>query len=125
MPEEPKLAKRESELMEAIFTLGEASASDIENQLVNPPSNAAIRTHLSILVEKGHLKFRKEGRRFIYTPTTSRAIAGSNALKNTLKTFFDGSLSHAVAGLLSNTDTQLSDDDIQRLEYLIQKSKKN
>ncbi|MEM1224004.1 MAG: BlaI/MecI/CopY family transcriptional regulator [Verrucomicrobiota bacterium] len=118
-----KLAKRESEILEAIYLLGEASARDLEESMENPPSNAAIRTLLGILVDKGHLKFKKKGRRYIYTPTLSREKAGRSALSNAIATFFEGSLSQAVAGLLSSKDSKLNAEELERLEALIAKAK--
>ena len=123
MKSKERLTKRESEVMDAAYSLGEASAAEIGDILDSPPSNAALRSLLGILVDKGLLGFRKDGRRFIYSPTTAREQAGSNALMNTLKTFFDGSLSKAVAGMLTNTDTQLSDEEIKHLEQIIKTSK--
>ncbi|MDP4610505.1 MAG: BlaI/MecI/CopY family transcriptional regulator [Opitutales bacterium] len=121
---EEKLTKRESELMDVIYKLGEASAADVETQLPNAPSNAAIRTLLGILVDKGHLKFEKRGRRFIYKPTVARQKAGRSALSDAVTTFFDGSLSQAVAGLLSGKSDKISIHELNELEQLIADAKR-
>ena len=122
-PKRSKLAKREREILDAVYLLGCGSATDIEAHIENPPSNAAIRTLLGILVDKGHLKFEKEGRKFIYSPTISRSKAGRSALSDAVTTFFDGSLSQAVAGFLSSDETTLSAEELERLEALIARAK--
>jgi len=119
-----KLTKRESELMDVIYKLGEASAAHVETHLPNAPSNAALRTLLGILVDKGHLKFEKRGRRFIYMPTVARQKAGRCALSDAVTTFFEGSLSQAVAGLLSGQRDKISLDELNELEQLIGDAKR-
>lgn len=119
-----QFTKRESELMEAVYVLGKASAQQIESELDSPPSNAAVRALLSKLVEKGHLEYKKEGRQFIYRPTVAPDEAGKRVLRNAVATFFDGSLSQAVAGFLSNKETEISKEELQALEELVAEAKR-
>jgi predicted transcriptional regulator len=70
------------------------------------------------LARKGWLRRRKEGREFIYLARQSKKRAGAKALKEVLKTYFDGSIGHALATHLSSPGS-LSDSDVLKLNELI------
>ena len=51
------LTRREREIMDAVFTLGNrASAEQIRECLINPPSDSAVLAMLARLEKKGYLK---------------------------------------------------------------------
>jgi predicted transcriptional regulator len=56
-----------------------------------------------------------DGPRYVYVPAVSRDQARRSALSHLLETFFNGSAEQAVVTLLQMSDTELSDDDIDRL----------
>ena len=66
----------------------------------------------------------KKSREFIYQPIRPRATAGKSALKRVLYTFFDGSLTKAMAVHLSDSKSDLSDEEIKQLGALIRQAKK-
>ena len=73
-PPHHKLTRREREIMDALFALGDrATAEDIRAQLLEPPSYSAVRAMLVKLEAKGFVRHREEGLRYVYTPTKSRA----------------------------------------------------
>ena len=102
MPSSPdqNLSRRERQIMNVLFKHGEASVTDIAGELPDAPTDTAIRTHLRILENKGHVKRHREGRKHLYRPTMSRRRAARTALSSVLSTFFDGSLGDAVAAHL-------------------------
>ena len=51
----PSLSRREREVMDIVFEAGRATARQIRGRMAEPPSDAAVRSTLRILVEKGHL----------------------------------------------------------------------
>ena len=53
---------------------------------------------LCILEEKGFLKHREDGRRYVYLPTEPREEASRSALQGVVKTFFAGAA--ALASLI-------------------------
>ena len=94
MPSPPheQLSRREREIMDALFALGDrASAEEIRGRLSNPPTSSAVRAMLTRLEAKGYLRHREEGLRYVYTPTKSRASAQRNALTKLVRVFFGGS----------------------------------
>jgi len=49
--------------MDALYKLGRASAAQILEQIPNPPTYTAIRSHLTILEKKGHVRHESDGTR--------------------------------------------------------------
>ena len=117
-----ELSRRERQIMEIVYSRGEASAAQVLEQLPDPPSYSAVRALLAILVEKGHLRHRSEQGRYIYAPTRRRAKAGRSALVRVLETFYEGSLERAVAALLQS-DSKLTADELKRLGELIEQAR--
>ena len=116
------LSRRETQIMDVVFQLGEATAADIVERLPDPPSYSSIRALLTILEEKGHLTHRKEGARYTYAPTLPADKAKKSALSHLVKTFFSGSAQQVVATLLSTND--LSPEDLDELAKLIEEARK-
>lgn len=114
-----RLSRRERQIMDAVFRLGPATAAQIRAALPDAPSDSAVRTHLRILEEKGHLVHEADGLRYTWRPTVSRARASAAAARHLVDTFFDGSIAGVVATLLETSDGGLTDEEARRLEALI------
>ena len=123
MPKFTHLSRRERQIMNVLFARGEATVLQIAQELPDPPTPMAGRRMLHILVEKGHLKRRQEGREMVYAPRETRRRAGTNAFQNVLETFFRGSLEEALAAHLVSRKEMVSDDERERLLKLIQQSR--
>jgi predicted transcriptional regulator len=117
-----QLSRRESQIMDVIFEMGEATASDVLQHLPDPPSYSAVRALLTILEDKGHLLHRREGNRYIYRPTAAPERVRRSALAHLLKTFFGGSAPQVINMLLSTSD--LSDKELDELARRIEEAKK-
>jgi predicted transcriptional regulator len=106
-----KLARREREIMDALFALGDrASAEEIRERLSDPPSYSAVRTMLSRLEKKGFVRHHEEGLRYVYTPAKSRKSVQRGALEKLVSVFFGGSRAQTAAALLHHepwTDEEL------------------
>ena len=116
------LSRRERQIMDVIYRLGEATASEVQENLPEAPSYSAVRSHLRILEEKGQLRHRQEGQRYVFLPTVSRNKARSDALRGLLNTFFEGSREEMVATLID--EKRLSEDELARLAQLIDSARK-
>jgi predicted transcriptional regulator len=124
MPPHEKLSRREREIMDALFALGNrASAEDIRGRLSDPPSYSAVRAMLVKLEAKGFIRHREEGLKYIYVPTTSRATAQRKALQKIVSVFFGGSKSQTVTALLKHETW--TDDEIDALRAEIDRVRKN
>jgi predicted transcriptional regulator len=117
-----ELSRRERQIMDIVFELNEASATEIQERLPEPSSNSSVRILLGILEEKGHLTHRIAGQRFIYRSVVSPEKAKRSALSDLVKTFFGGSTTQVVAALLANPD--LSEAEREELIRLIEQAKK-
>jgi len=117
------LSRRERQIMDIIFARGEAAAAEVHAALPDAPSYSAVRALLRILEEKGHLKHREDGPRYVFMPTEPRAKASRSALQRVVQTFFEGSLSSAVAALVDGEGGKLSAEELQRIEAIIKTAK--
>jgi predicted transcriptional regulator len=117
-----ELGGRERQIMDVIYSMGEASVGDVCQRLANPPSYSAVRTMIRLLESKGLLRHRSEGNKYIYRPTQSRETASRRALRHVMTTFFGGSAPDTVAALFENE--KLSADDLSRIEAIIIEAKK-
>jgi predicted transcriptional regulator len=117
-------SRREREIMDALYELGKASAADIREQMADPPTYTAIRTQLTILEKKGHVRHDSDGTRYIYEPAVARDQMGRRAIDSLLKTFFDNSVERAVSAMLSRSDADLSEADLDRLAQLIENARR-
>src|SRR4029077_4578392 len=113
------LRRRERQIMEIVYRRGEATASEILEELDDPPSYSTVRALLRILVDKQHLLHRADGPRYIYSPTVSRQKARSGAIAQVVDTFFEGSASQLVAALLGNPNTNITPEELEQLNALI------
>lgn len=119
MSQHIELSRRERQIMDSIYSRGEATVLEIQSDLPNPPTPTAIRTMLRILMEKTIVRRHKRGREFVYAPTSPRRPEGTKALKHVIQTFFDGSFKQALAAQLTSGDERLTDDELREMAKLI------
>jgi len=123
MAKPPELSRRERQIMDAVFALGEATVNQVVEAIPDAPTAMAVRRMMHILEEKRHLKRRENGREVVYLPREARVKAGRNAFQNVLETFFGGSLEEALAAHLHSRKDNVSDDERERLIALIEQAK--
>lgn len=118
-----QLSRRERQILEIIYQRGKASVADVLEGMDDAPSYSAVRTIMNLMVDKGFLKFKSEGKKYIYRPAVARDKAGRSALNNMLQTFFSGSVAQAVVSLINLHKDNLSAQDLDRLAKLIEEAK--
>ncbi len=122
-PLEHELSRRERQIMDVLFQHGKATAAEVREGMPDAPSYSAVRAQLRILEEKGHVTHEQDGPRYLYRPTVTNARAARSALKHMVDTFFDGSAERAMAALLDDSASGLTDQELDRLEGLIQQAR--
>jgi BlaI family transcriptional regulator, penicillinase repressor len=122
MPEPSELSRRERQIMDAVFALGEATVNQVVETIPSPPTPMAVRRMMHILEEKGHLRRRESGREVIYAPRQTKNKAGRRALEQVIETFFGGSLEEALAAHLHARKDQVSPEERERLIKLIEQA---
>lgn len=113
------LSRRERQIMDILFRLDRAGASEVQAELPDPPSYSAVRTMLRRLEEKGHVTHEREGQRYLYRPTVDPEEARESAFERVVRTFFEGSPGKTVAALLDHSAQELTDEELDRLAELI------
>jgi predicted transcriptional regulator len=119
------LGKRERQIVEALYRLGEGSVAQVRAAVADPPSYSAVRAMLNLLVRKQLLAIRHEGKRYLYRPVNSKEKVRRSALKGIVHTFFGSAPVEAVASLLGGSAGKLSADDLQRVRELIEKAERD
>jgi predicted transcriptional regulator len=117
------LTRREREIMNALFALGNrATAEAIRARLSDPPSDSSVRVMLARLEKKGYLKHQQDGLRYVYSATTSPAVAKRSALQQYVQTFFGGSLRQMMTALVA--EGSWTDEDLDSLRAEIDRVRK-
>ena len=114
-----QLGRRERQIVEILYRLGKASVAEVRASLPDPPTYSAVRGMLALLEEKGHVKHRRDGMRYLYAPVIAPVKARHSALKHLVSTFFEGSTVAAAAALLEMSDDSLSQEERKQLSALI------
>jgi predicted transcriptional regulator len=110
--------------MEIVYKRKSVSAMDIWGEIPDIPSYSAVRSVLSILEDKGLLKHRRQGKKYIYSPLIFSRKASVSAAKQLLTTYFDNSLEKAVTAILEMHSTNLTKENYKRLYRIIDRARK-
>lgn len=119
MKKKQQFSRRERQIIEIVLERGECSAREVHENMADAPSYSSVRAILAILVDKGHLRHRSDGPRYLYSLSESRDKVQESALRRLLKVFFGGSRTAAVSALLGKDGEQLSDEELDELGRLI------
>lgn len=119
-----RLSRRERQIMDALFRLGEGSVADVRDNMPNAPGYSAVRAQLRILEEKGHVAHTKDGPRYVYRPEMPLDRAKRSAITHVAETFFGGSAVQMMASLLDGRSLALSPAELDRLSLLIEQARK-
>ncbi len=115
------LSAREREMLDALLRLGEATATQVEAELPDPPSNATVRSTLRILERKGWVAHRRDGARYVYRPTQADDKLRRRAARHFVQTFFGGSVADAMSALLDDRSRSLNDRDRKQLDEILRR----
>ncbi len=110
--------------MEIVFRASSATVEEIRAAMTPAPSYSAVRVIVNVLERKGHLRHSRQGKKYIYSPTTPRAKAVKGAVSSLLRTYFDDSVHLAVAAMVKLRAKDLSDEDWKQLSDAIERSRK-
>lgn len=113
------LSRRERQLIEALFRLGEASVADVQRTMDDPPSYSSVRAMLTELVRKKQITYRRDGKRYVYRPRADREKVALSVLRSLVTNFFSGRPSEAICALLEENKSQLTAEDIDRIRQQI------
>ncbi len=118
-----QLGRRERQIMDIVYRRGRATAAEIRADLPDPPTYSAVRGMLRFLEDKGYLQHEEDGPRYVYLPTADRKQVSGSAVRHLIRTFYNGSVSSAVAAMLGMYKADLSDEDLKGLEALLDEAR--
>lgn len=116
------LSRRERQIMDLVYRFDRATVAEVHESMEDAPTYNAVRALMGTLVDKGHLAFERDGRRYVYFPTVPAEDAGSSALERVVRSFFDGSPAKAAMALLDLDDAPDA-DELAALEAAIRKAR--
>jgi BlaI family penicillinase repressor len=118
MPEYP-ISDAEWLILQAIWDGQPASAEDVVKRLERKTRwhDRTIKTMLHRLVKKGILAFKKDGRRYLYSPRVSREACVRQASRSFLERVFGGAVTPAILHIVE--EAKLSRPEIERLKAIL------
>lgn len=124
MPEPADLSRRERQILATVVRLRRATVGEVREAMTDAPSYSAVRTTMGILVDKGHLRYATEGRRYVYRPAQSPSRLRRKALRDIVHNFFDGSAEQLVDALLDPASRNLDQVELDRIAEIVEKARK-
>lgn len=120
-----ELTRRERQVLEAVIALGRGTVSQLTDRLAGAVTYDAARSTLRLLRRKGLVTYEHDGKRYVYRSALPQRQSQQGALKHLVQTFFQGSRTSTMAALLQLNDRDLSEEDLNKLDDLIQNAKRN
>ena len=94
------LPRREREIFEIVASAGKATAVDVRGAMSDAPSHSAVRTLLARLEKRGLIRHRLVDQAYVYESVPQPSKVRESALRQLVKTFFNGSAASAATALL-------------------------
>lgn len=109
--------------MDVLYKFEGASVKEVQENIVDAPSYSAVRTLLQKLKDKGHISHKERGKKYVYYPVVKHKKASRSALSGIISTFFRDSTFIAMNSLLEMSTNDMTDEELEKLEQLIQEKK--
>ena len=118
-----KLAKREEQIMQAVWQLGHAFIKEIINEMPDPkPHYNTIATMVKILEDKRFLEHEAIGNVFMYYPVISKEQYQKHAMTDIVSQYFDNSYPNML--MFFAKEQKISDEELNEIVNLIKTQKK-
>lgn len=115
-----RLTPAELEVMRVLWDRGELKPAEIQRHFGREIKNPALRSILGILVDKGHVLRRKEGKAFFYKAKTRRHSVLRSTLREAADIFCKGSSESLLMHLIKSQ--KLSEEELIELKRLADQS---
>ena len=119
MAKVPRISEAEWQVMDVLWTRSPLAANEIVAALAARCDwePATIKTMLNRLVKKGALKFKAQGKRYLYAPAVSRDACVRTEGRSFVDRVFGGAAGAMIAHFVE--DAKLSRDEIDQLRRLL------
>ena len=112
----PRFTPGELHVMQLLWEHGEMKPSEIHDLYPEPIKNPALRSYLTILCDKGHVRRRKVGKAFCYQAVTPQRTAFRSTLRELINAYCKGSTQALLMNLIRSE--KLSEDELVELKRL-------
>ena len=115
----------ELEILKVLWDESPLPVRDVRDRLEErnrPLTHSSVITILNIMVRKGYLRRRKDGKSFLFAPKVEKGRVAGGILGDLLSRVFEGSSSAMVMNLLETAD--LDADELAELRQLISRKEK-
>lgn len=112
----------ELKVMQLLWKHGEQKPSELQTRFPEEIKNSALRSYLTILLEKEHVSRRKVGKVFLYKAKTRQTKAFRAMLSDLVETFCEGSAQNLLLEVVRNE--KLSDADLEELRQTANKGRR-
>jgi predicted transcriptional regulator len=96
------LTKLELQIMQVVWRQGASNVGSVQEGLAQPLAYTTVQTMLNILVRKGQLRRKLNGRAYEYSAVVSEERASSHALRDLVDRMFGGSPEELVMSLIKS-----------------------
>lgn len=114
-PIQENWSRRERQIMDAIYALGEGGVADVVVHIAEPEAYESVRVTLGILERKGYLEHRQDGNRNVYFPTIPTEEARQSAMRHLARTFFGGDPARAALAFMDLGGEGVSEEELNEL----------
>lgn len=115
-----KFTAGELKVMQLLWIHGEMKPAEIQEHFPEPIKNAAMRSYLTILIEKGHITRRQVGKAYFYKAKTLQNRAFHSMLKELVDTFCGGSKKQLLLSLVRSE--KLTDEQLRELKEIAEQT---
>ncbi len=116
----PQFTAGELETMKILWTHGELKPAEIQKHYSKPIKNPALRSYLSILLEKGHITRTLVGKAYYYKAKTRQKSAFQKMLGELVDNFCEGSSETLLVNLLKKE--KLTEKELLHIKELADKN---
>jgi predicted transcriptional regulator len=109
--------------MDILHRRGRATVAEIMADLPDPPTYSAVRSILRILGDRGLVKHKEDGPRYMYYPSVATEAARTDVLAHVVRTYFGGSPEQAVTALLGMSDVEVDEEIMKKLRKTISRAR--
>ena len=115
-----EITKAQEEVLKILWEIGEGVVSDVLEKFPDPkPAYNTVSTVIRVLEKKGYVSHKTYGKTHVYYPLVSKKEYAGYFFKDSLKHFFNGSLSQVVSFFASEKKASVT--ELEELKRYIDK----
>ncbi len=119
-----EITKAQEDILKALWQITNGAVSDVLDALPEPkPAYNTVATVIKVLEKKGYVAHKTYGKTHVYYALVSKKDYGNYVLKDTFKSFFNGSLNQMVSFFVN--DKEVSINELEELKEMLENELKN